>query len=204
MLVGERQRTRPCPGTHGLSPRCLVLLLPALRGETQRRPFLRKSAHVAKSSSDPHARSSSMGVVNTITKTVMTIGLVSGPIMLAAGLALIEECPAALIKGNGGTGADKGDWGTAPSAGSWPQTVISPLAKGAWCACSVCSLWPPCSAFGAGLLATLPRCCHQARRSWAQRAPTCSSCSERASSWRFLTFGSSTSCPASPACASPA
>ena len=78
-----------------------------------------------------------MGVVNNITKTVMTIGLVSGPIMLAAGLALIEDCPAALIKGNGGTGADKGDWGAAPSAGSWPQTVISSFAKDTCCACSV-------------------------------------------------------------------
>ena len=66
-----------------------------------------------------------MGIVNTAAKTVMTFGLVSGPIMLAAGLGFIDDCPAPLIKGNGGTGADKGDWGTLPSAQSWPQTVSS-------------------------------------------------------------------------------
>ena len=49
-----------------------------------------------------------MGLLNTVSKTVMTFGLVTGPVMLAAGLGLIEDCPAALIKGNGGTGADKG------------------------------------------------------------------------------------------------
>jgi hypothetical protein len=76
-----------------------------------------------------------MGILNTITKTVMTLGLVTAPIMLAAGLGFIEDCPAALIKGNGGTGADKAEWGAAPGAGGWPQTVISSLAKGACCGC---------------------------------------------------------------------
>lgn len=54
-----------------------------------------------------------MGLLNIVSKVVMTAGLVSGPIMLAAGLGLIDDVPAALIKANGGTGADKGDWGAA-------------------------------------------------------------------------------------------
>ena len=41
----------------------------------------------------------------------VTMGCAAGPIMIAAGLGLIEDCPAALIKANGGTGADKGQWG---------------------------------------------------------------------------------------------
>ena len=54
---------------------------------------------------------------------------------------------------------------------SWPQTVTSLLARGACCGClrrRRLSLWPPFSAFGAGLLATpvtrhtLPSSCTQA------------------------------------------
>ena len=52
-----------------------------------------------------------MGIMHTCTKVVMTLGCITGPIMLAAGAGLIEDCPAALIKANGGTGADKADWG---------------------------------------------------------------------------------------------
>lgn len=53
----------------------------------------------------------SMGLENMIPKVIMSMGCITGPIMLAAGLGLIDDCPAALIKANGGTGADKGDWG---------------------------------------------------------------------------------------------
>ena len=52
-------------------------------------------------------------IVHTVIKVVMSMGCIAGPIMLAAGLGLIEDCPTPLIKANGGTGADKGDWGAA-------------------------------------------------------------------------------------------
>lgn len=52
-----------------------------------------------------------MGLVHTIPKLIMTAGLVTGPIMLAAGLGLIDDVPGALIKANGGTGPDKAEWG---------------------------------------------------------------------------------------------
>ena len=97
-----------------------------------------------------------MGIVNTTAKTVMTFGLISGPIMLAAGLGLIDDCPAALIKGNGGTGADKGDWGTLLSAHSWPQTVSS-----TWQQTPAVAAMPTARACAA----TLPSCCTQARHS---------------------------------------
>ena len=66
------------------------------------------AASLSSLSSDTH--SNAMGLLNTVSKTVMTFGLVTGPVMLAAGLGLIEDCPAVLIKGNGGTGADKGGY----------------------------------------------------------------------------------------------
>jgi hypothetical protein len=52
-----------------------------------------------------------MGLAHTIPKIIMTLGCLSAPIMLAAGLGLIEDAPAPLIKANGGMGADKALWG---------------------------------------------------------------------------------------------
>lgn len=49
--------------------------------------------------------------VHTVPKMIMSMGMLSGPVMLAAGFGLLDDCPAPLIKGNGGSGADKGDWG---------------------------------------------------------------------------------------------
>jgi hypothetical protein len=49
-------------------------------------------------------------MLHSITKVVMTLGLLSGPVLLLAGLGMIEA-PAPLIRANGGTGPDKGDWG---------------------------------------------------------------------------------------------
>ena len=52
-----------------------------------------------------------MGLINTVSKLIPTAGLITGPMMLAAGLlGRIHEMPAAFMKANDGTGADKAEW----------------------------------------------------------------------------------------------
>tara|TARA_B100000795_G_scaffold134535_1_gene100470 strand:+ start:128 stop:514 length:387 start_codon:yes stop_codon:yes gene_type:complete len=52
-----------------------------------------------------------MGLINTVSKLIPTAGLITGPMMLAAGLLWrIDEMPAAFMKANDGTGADKAEW----------------------------------------------------------------------------------------------
>ena len=50
-----------------------------------------------------------MGVMQTIMKFFMFVPLMTGPIMIACGLDLME-CPAMLCKANSGTGPDKFEW----------------------------------------------------------------------------------------------
>ena len=51
-----------------------------------------------------------MGLSHTIPKLLMSGALATGPIMFAYGCRLLDDVPSALIKANGGTGPDKGDW----------------------------------------------------------------------------------------------
>ena len=52
-----------------------------------------------------------MGLINTVSKLIPTAGLITGPMMLAAGLlGRIDDAPAAFMKANDGNGADKAEW----------------------------------------------------------------------------------------------
>ena len=62
-----------------------------------------------------------MGLVNTVSKVVMFMGLMSAPVMLAVGLGLMDA-PAMLANANGGAGPSKFEW--ASSVSGFPVRTI--------------------------------------------------------------------------------
>ena len=64
-----------------------------------------------------------MGLVHTIAKAVVFLGISSGPIMLACGLGYME-CPDMLSKASGGTGPDKFVWAAGFTGLPVPQLLL--------------------------------------------------------------------------------
>ena len=52
-----------------------------------------------------------MGLLHLIPKLIASMACATAPIMLLYGVGALEDVPAQMIKANGGTGPDKGDWG---------------------------------------------------------------------------------------------